>query len=175
MTAVRERHAVARGTIVDEYIQPLMDATEKTFELMLSQGVRFYDPTPINKFPSTAGVSGIIGLSGDVIGAVAISFPTKTAQTVINKFCGMEVALDSEDFTDAVGEIANMIAGATKAEFFGKDVKISCPTVIVGEGHTIQRPSGAQCICIPCESDLGRFIVEIAIAQNMPESARLAG
>ncbi len=160
---------------MDEYIQPLMDATEKTFELMLSHGVRFYDPTPITKFPSNAGVSGIIGFSGDLVGAVAVSFPTETAQAVINKFCGMEVPLDSEDFTDAVGEIANMIAGATKAEFFGKQVTISCPTVIVGEGHTIQRPSGAQCVCIPCESDLGRFIVEIAIAQQTPEKARLAG
>ncbi len=160
---------------MDEYIQPLMDATEKTFELMLSNSVRFYDPTPINNFPSNAGVSGVIGLSGDVAGAVAVSFPTKTAQAVINKFCGMEVPVDSEDFTDAVGEIANMIAGATKAEFFGMNIDISCPTVIIGEGHTIQRPSGAKCVCIPCESDLGRFIVEIAIAPKTTANARLAG
>lgn len=156
---------------MDKYVQPLMDATEKTFEMMLARSVRFHDPAPIKAFPTNAGVSGVIGLSGDVSGAIAVSFPTQTALAVVSAFCSMQVELGSEDFIDAVGEIANMIAGAAKAEFLGLNVSISCPTVIIGEGHMLQRPSTSKCWCVPCECDLGRFIVEITVASQVQKSS----
>ena len=64
---------------------------------------------------------------------------------------------------DAVGELVNMISGAAKAKFEGKNVSISCPSVVIGKGHKVAQPSDAVCITIPFDCPAGQFSVEIAI------------
>jgi chemotaxis protein CheX len=108
-------------------------------------------------------VSGIIGMSGDMQGMVVLSFPTSTARNVIRAFTGMDMDPASPDFADAVGELVNMISGAAKAKFEGRNVSISCPSVVIGKGHKVQQPSDAVCITIPFECAGGPFSVEVAI------------
>ena len=150
------------------FVKPLLEATQNTFAMMLQQNVRFSAPTASSDPSAHIVVSAVIGLSGDITGAVAVRFATPVALAVAKKFSGIDVALGSEDLTDAIGEIANMIAGSAKSEFTGFDVSISCPTVISGEGHTIQSTSDSTCVSIPCKTDLGEFTVEIAIAARKP-------
>jgi hypothetical protein len=56
-----------------------------------------------------------------------------------------------------------MISGAAKAKFEGKNVSISCPSVVIGRGHKVQQPSDALCITIPFECPAGAFSVEVAM------------
>jgi chemotaxis protein CheX len=60
-------------------------------------------------------------------------------------------------------ELVNMISGAAKAKFEGKNVSISCPSVVVGKGHKVQQPSDALCITIPFDCPGGSFSVEVAM------------
>ena len=108
-------------------------------------------------------VSGIIGMSGDVQGMVVLSFPTATARKAIQAFTGMDIEPSSPDFADAIGELVNMISGAAKAKFEGKNVSISCPSVVIGKGHKVQQPSDALCITIPFECPVGEFSLEVAM------------
>ena len=61
-------------------------------------------------------ISGIISLSGDVERAVTMSFPNETGKQVVAKFVGEELATDHEDFTDAIGELVNMVTGGAKVK-----------------------------------------------------------
>jgi chemotaxis protein CheX len=139
-------------------------STQQVFSTMLSLSVTAGKPYTVSAVPRFENeVSGIIGMSGDLQGMVVLSFPTATAKGAIQAFTGMEMDPASADFADAVGELVNMISGAAKAKFEGKNVSISCPSVVIGKGHRVQQPSDAVCITIPFTCPAGEFSVEVAI------------
>ena len=56
-------------------------------------------------------ISGIIGMSGDVAGLVVISFPVATAEKVVSALTGTPMTASHADFSDAIGELVNMVSG----------------------------------------------------------------
>jgi chemotaxis protein CheX len=110
---------------------------------------------------TTYDVSGIIGFSGEFVGSMVLSFQQSTAVAIVSSFAGMPIAPDSPDFADAVGELANMIAGSAKTSFGGTN--ISVPSIVMGPGHSIARLHDVPCLVIPCHTDAGDFAVEVNI------------
>lgn len=149
------------------YITPFIFSTKNVFQTMLGMTITFGKPELRSSIPTQAfDVSGLIGMSGDLVGSVMLNFPMESAKGIINQFTGLKIDPNSEDFGDAVGELVNMVSGSAKAQFEGKDVSISCPSVVVGQNHKIQQPTDSICITIPCESDCGRFAVEVCIKKS---------
>lgn len=147
-----------------KFITPFVDSTKSVFSMMLQLPVTCAMPQRAGDIPSRmTDVSGIIGLSGDVTGCVVLAFPGESAAKIVERFVGMPMDKDSEDFADAVGELVNMVSGSAKAQFEGCDVRISVPSVVVGANHKVQTMSDAFCVRIPCESELGEFSVEVAM------------
>lgn len=139
-------------------------STHQVFETMLSLSVTPGKPTASCNVPRfQSDVSGVIGMTGDVVGMVVLSFPFSTAKGVLKAFTGSDIEPNSPDFSDAVGELVNMISGAAKAKFEGLSVSISCPSVVIGPGHRVQQASDTTCITIPFECAAGPFSVEVAI------------
>lgn len=152
------------------YIKPFIEAVRFVFSTMMKLDVRLGKPFLTPTLPRH-DVSGIIGMSGDVVGSVVLSFPTEVARTTISKFVGSPCEVGSADFADALGELVNMISGSAKAKFEGKHVSISTPSVVVGPGHTIARPSGTVCVSLPCSSENGEFSIDIAIREEKRPAA----
>ena len=50
----------------------------------------------------------------------------------------------------------------------GANASITCPSVIIGTGHTIARLRDVPCLVIPVESPLGNFVIEVSIKQVAP-------
>lgn len=146
------------------YVEPLAKSIENVFATLLQTPVQAQPPTHETADDVDCDVSGIIGMSGDVNGALVLSFPMATAQRVANLFVGMDVDPKSEDFSDAIGELVNIVAGNTKAEFTGKKVSISCPSVVLAQGHEIRSLHGAPTVQLICESDFGVFVAEFTLA-----------
>ena len=153
------------------YIVPFVNSIQNVFETMLRLPVQISEPELKRTGSPNFDVSGIIGMSGDVEGSVVLSFPTTTAERIVSLFTGMELSQTHEDFTDAVGELINMISGGAKAQFKGKDVSISCPSVVIGADHVVFGRKDVVCILIPCETDCGNFAVEVSIRKNKNESS----
>lgn len=145
------------------YISPLISATKNVFDTMLKVQVKFGQPTLTEAIPSKFDVSGIIGLSGDIVGAVVLSFPTSTAEKIVSAFAGMPITADSDVFADAIGELANMVAGGGKTRYEGKNVSISCPSVVIGPGHRVAAISDSTCVVVPCYTEHGEFAIELSI------------
>lgn len=148
------------------YVTAFIEATQIVFDAMLRMPITFGRPEVAESIPTKYDISGIIGLSGDVVGAVVLSFPTETAGGVVAAFAGEPLSVKSGDFADAIGELANMISGSAKAKFPGRSVSISCPTVVIGKNHRIHQPSDSTCISIPCHSPCGEFAVELCIRET---------
>ncbi len=112
-------------------------------------------------------VSGIIGITGEAVGSIALSFPRKTAIKAVSNFIGEEVISIDADTTDAIGELTNMVAGHAKKIFSEKGIKlkISTPNVVVGKNHTIVAPKGTPSIVIPFESEEGALAIQVSLKQ----------
>jgi len=155
------------------YINPFIESVRSVFATMINIDVTLGKPHITETLPRY-DISGIIGMSGDVVGSVVLSFPAPVARVVIGKFAGNEYPVDSPDFADALGEIVNMISGAAKAKFEGKNVSISTPSVVVGTGHTIARPTRTTCISLPCRVYCGEFSIDIAIRDEVQQAKAAA-
>lgn len=152
------------------YVIPFIKSVQNVFETMLQLPVQIGAPTLKQQNEPSYDVSGIIGMSGDVEGSVVLSFPTATAERVVSLFTGTELSHTHEDFADAIGELVNMVSGGAKAQFQGKHVSISCPSVVIGTAHQVYGRKDVIAICIPCSSDCGEFNVEVSIKQGLQVS-----
>ena len=148
-----------------EYINPFIKSTLNMFKTMINlvpeQG------KPFLKTDDTVShdVSGIIGLTGQASGSVILSFSNEAALKIVSAFIGMEMKEIDPDVTDAIGELANMVAGGAKAELnkFGFNISVSIPNIIVGGDHRITKPKDVPCISIPFKTEHGDFSVDVSL------------
>lgn len=139
-----------------EHVNPFIKATIETFGTMVNLKV-----TPGKVKLKTAegldyDVSGIIGLSGGAKGSVAVSFPRSSALAVVRAITGGKEISDPE-MVDAIGELANIIAGAAKKDLTQFNISISLPTVVMGAKHAINGPVDTVNFVVPFQSECGEF------------------
>jgi chemotaxis protein CheX len=114
-------------------------------------------------------ISGIIGLSGQISGAVSISMKDIVAFKITKNLTGVEHNSFDIDVIDAIGEIINIIAGNIKKDFEESfRTAISLPSIVQGKGHRIIWPSEKiRIICIPFSIFLEQEIfLSIAIEER---------
>jgi chemotaxis protein CheX len=149
-------------------IMPFIQSAQNLFVTMLRMEVQVGKPTPVDPNNSSVqfDVSGIIGMSGDMEGSVILSFADTTAEQVVSQFTGMTMSRADEDFSDAVGELVNIIAGGAKSKFEGKNVNLTCPSVVIGNNHVVHGRKGMVGITIPCRCKLGNFNIDVMIKKD---------
>lgn len=153
------------NAITPELIMPFINAVKQVFQKMVRVEAVVQAPYLKSQTGSTYEVCGIIGLSGQVTGSVVVSFSDAAAEKLVEAFAGVALHRTSPDFADAIGELANMIAGSAKQHLGGR-ASISVPSVVIGAGYTVATPSGVPCVVIPCTSPFGKFAVEVCIKRN---------
>lgn len=149
-------------TMKVDYINAFIESVQSVFESMLETEVSLGKVSLNSSHITAFDISGIIGLSGDVIGCVVVSFPMDTALAAYKAFAGEEIDPMDPNFFDAIGEVTNMIAGGAKAKFEGMDISIGLPTVIMGSQHCVNAPQNVPFITVPCHCSLGNFAIEVA-------------
>ena len=145
-----------------KYINPFLNAVQNVFETMIKVPYTLGRPKIKKDDASSFEVSGIIGISGEVTGCVVVSFPTAIALQLASSLLGEELTEVDGDCTDAIGEIANMVAGDAKKDFPKGDTTISVPSVVIGN-HRIAFPKGVPIVSIPCKTEMGDFAIDVAI------------
>lgn len=152
------------GPINPKLIVPFVNAVRNVFSTMVHVPTEVERPQVKGNPTPAYDVSSIIGFSGEVVGSVVVSFQLEAAKKLVAAFAQMEIDPNTPDFADALGELANMIAGGAKKDL-GCTASISTPSVIMGHGHTIARLKDVPCLVIPCKTPVGDFCVEISIKQ----------
>jgi len=112
--------------------------------------------------PIEANLISLIGLAGDLKGVLAIQCPAEVALGITEAMLGMDVDELGEDSKDAIGEIANMVAGGLKAALaaHGRNIELAIPVAVIGSSFRTSGLAGAQRVLVPFSTPLGRFGVE---------------
>ncbi len=148
------------------YINPFIVSIRQVFSTMADVDVQPLKPKMKDDSHEKVGVSGVIGFSGDATGACVLCFPTEVACKLASAFAGEDMDADHSDFADAIGELANMVAGNAKAQFDGLEVSISLPSVVIGDPHEVivtGVPAQTPRLIIPCQCEEGQFHIEVAM------------
>jgi chemotaxis protein CheX len=148
-----------------EHINPFLKSTIETFKTMVGLQV-----TPgklyLRKEPNNSDISGVIGLSGDIRGAVIMAYPLVTALKISSKFLGEEIKELNASVADCVGEISNIITGFAKKDLQSLHLSISLPSIVRGQGHVVDMPKDAPVMCIPFDSECGSFTMEVSMVDK---------
>ncbi len=146
-----------------KYINPFLAASMNLFKNYLGvdckSGTPFLNPDPQH----LEEVTGIIGLAGETVGAVVLSFSRETAIGIASKMAGIPYHTLSNEVIDIVGELVNIVAGNAKKDLLEFRINISLPGVLIGSGSKIKWPSGVPVITIPFDSELGPFSVNVSL------------
>jgi len=155
-----------------EYINPFINATKNLMEVMVD--IKQFEKRSVvldQQMKSTYDVSAIIGVTGDYVGSIVLSFTKSVAAEILSKLLGEPVSDFDDDACDAVGEMVNIIAGNASAELSRNGIsnlKRSLPNVIYGRGHVIKRPHDVPCINVFFETELGGFAMQVSLKATCP-------
>ncbi len=151
-----------------EKTQHIIEATQEIFSSMIMLEVSPGEPFVRRNEMLTGSISGLVGLAGTTKGMLAIHLTKPAALAVTGAFLGMEVNEIDEDVCDAIGELANMLAGSMKAAIDpkGSGVKLSMPSAIHGQEYAIDCLARAESVTVPFTFNGVSFMVELQIRQD---------
>lgn len=153
-----------------EHINPFIVSLKETFSTMLGWEVCRGQPVLKQGETTRYDVSGVIGLSGNAVGTVVLSFPAHVALKAASAMLMSEATALDDDVLDAVGELTNMVAGRAKAELEEYHLMVSLPSVITGRDHEVHFPSNVTPILIPFETSFGPLALEVGLAPVRAEN-----
>jgi chemotaxis protein CheX len=119
----------------------------------------------------------VISLVGNVEWTLTLDLPQPVASALAAKFAGFEIPFDSSDMGDAIGEVANIVAGATKAKLDQKGVKadISLPTVLRGNRMEVLKSHTLPSTQFTFDSPFGTFWVRVVAGSNIVTLRKTGG
>ncbi|MCP4546227.1 MAG: chemotaxis protein CheX [bacterium] len=120
-------------------------------------------------------VVGIISLVGPLPLTMLLHFPKDTAVKFSEAFAGMEFEFESADMNDLIGELANIIAGDTKArlEEVNMITALSLPTVVKGMHVQIAFRDQVVIEEVNFKTAQGHFQVRLAAAKQLEKFSTL--
>lgn len=151
----------------DAQITPFVSAVRKVFDVAFLVHVEPIVRPTLDRVMPHDDVTASIELSGDFSATLELGFPLPTAQRLVSLFTGLHAhEQGSEDVSDAVGEIANMVAGNAKPEFGRLDIRSSAPEVRFDREPAFVRRSVGP--VVRCMSECGEFTLRLIPPRPRP-------
>lgn len=120
------RHPFMEGQV----ILNIGNGIVETLRMMAEVEATFERPFAVKNWVSPTDVSVFLRLdSGDHRGLLQFHFNKNTAKLIIDKMTDSDIALDSDELLDGVGEISNIFYGAAKTKLnqIGFNLKMTIP------------------------------------------------
>ncbi len=145
---------------LDKYI---VDATSEVFASMVFMELEPGEIIRDGAMDLDTNISSMIGLAGQLKGLLSVHCPRRVALAVSGAMLGMDLEEINDDVKDALGEIANMVAGGLKASLLeaGRNVELAIPTTVVGNSIRTSGLSGASTLIVVFRVPDGGFAVEL--------------
>jgi chemotaxis protein CheX len=143
--------------------QAIIDATTEVFSTMLMVELEVGKTIEGRGGDIPANITSMIGLGKDIRGMLAVHCPGVVAKNITGSFLGMEITELDADVKDAIGEIANMVAGNLKISFQedGTDIELAIPTTVVGESFRTSGMFGANRVVVHFSMNDEVFMIEL--------------
>lgn len=148
--------------------QEIVAGCKDVFSTMLMVELESEEVVVQKKVKIDSNITSMIGLGGGLKGLLAVHCPSSVAKGVTSSFLGMDVEEIDDDVKDAIGEIANMIAGNLKISFTDRDVNVelAIPTTIVGDSFYVSGIADSTRIVAPFKMGEDTFWVELMYVMN---------
>jgi len=123
------------GKVPEGWSSLLELATREVFEIMLGCNLQAG-----NGAPPTGDFTAMVGIAGQLCGLLTLRCSAHSAALMASKMLGADIKESDPQLWDAVGEIANMIAGNFKNKLTGMGDRclLSVPTVITGTDYSFR-------------------------------------
>jgi chemotaxis protein CheX len=144
-----------------EYVNPFLKSTIETFKTMVGLKVKPGKIFLLKDSQLVADIFGVIEISGNLEGSVAMAYPRDTAIKISSKFLGEDIRELNASVIDCVGELSNIVTGFAKKDLQDLRVVISLPKVFQNRDDVVI-PKNAPVVCIPFDSELGSFVIEVS-------------
>jgi chemotaxis protein CheX len=149
------------------YINPFIVSCRAVFDQMIHVPLILGKPYLRQRTAPPVLVTVIIGCGGSISGFVVLRLSREVSLALASGLMGSPVTALDADTVDALGEIANMIAGNAKKDLPGGLATLEIPTVLLGDPHS-PYPPGVPVIAIPFKTTAGDFFIEVAIRPTTP-------
>jgi len=127
------------NTTQDALVKHLIDDTRSVFSTMLGLELMHLplEVDPLRHF--TDCISAMVGLAGTYNGLVSVHQPISLGTKLASVMLDTELQEGDQDILDALGEVANMVAGNFKQHLTkgGSDIRLSTPSVVTGHEYLI--------------------------------------
>ena len=122
----------------------IMSATQDTFKSYMNIDL-LAGKVEKKVGPVDSDVTGIVGIAGDRVGYIIITTDNASAQRVAKELLMVDEA-DEECIRDAMGELANNVAGAFKTKYHAHygSVALGLPLVVSGQLRAMSDPADAS-------------------------------
>lgn len=140
----------------------LLDAAKDVLQTMAGLDVR--PSQDIDTHLAGPAVLGSITFQGQISGCLGIACPPVTAKAIAAGLLGLDSDQDlsESDYSDSLGELANMIMGGVKTALLstGLDLQVSIPTVVAGQDINAGLVNGFEkvSVCIQVGPDLPAYM-----------------
>ena len=151
-----------------EFVNPFLSSFINVLQTMAQIEVKPGKPCLKKDAIARGDVSGLIGMVGPTAkGSFSISFEKKLALNVFRLMVGESVDDISDDITDMLGEITNMVSGGAKRQLGekGYEFSMATPIVVTGSNHTIKHQVDGAKVLMPFISEHGNAFIEICFNQ----------
>lgn len=146
-----------------EFVAAFVRSLGETFSTMLGCEIQPSSENLATEHPIFKDLSGLIDLTGRAEGVMVISLSKEVALQAASAMLMMECDKINADVIDAVGEIANMVAGSAKAKMSQYGMSIGLPSVITGKGHEVNFPSAVAPHCLNFDCPWGPLTLTVGL------------
>jgi len=147
-----------------KYVNPFLSGVVEVLGTMAGVALEAGKPYLKQQTLAEGDISGVIGLSGDAQGSLAVTFHFGLIQAVMRGMLGDEISAIDDAVRDAVGELTNMISGAARRELSekGLGLRAGIPRIYDGHGHCIEH-AASPVLAVPFSSEYGYAVIEVAL------------
>lgn len=151
-----------------EFAKKIVETTDEIFNTMIFLDVSANAPLEQSRQALGCHVSAMIGLTGGFSAMLGIHCPEAVGLAISGAMLGMEIEEIDADVKDALGEIANMLAGGLKERFSAEDIdlELAIPTAVSGKSYTIASSTKSNRVIIPFNIEQGQFFIEMKYNLN---------
>jgi len=157
MSTTVKRQAESTTTLLN----PIISSVIHTFDSMLGCTPKRMNIEVKNVHSTRYPLSAIVGLTGTMSGTIIFSVSEEVAIGIYSRLLFDETEEITSEVCDAVGEIANMIAGSAKAGLAHLNLTLSIPNMVLGESYSVHYPPEVTSpMCLYFDSEIGPFSIE---------------
>jgi len=155
-------------SIPTDVLDHLVSATHEVFETMIFKQLSALPPVDGDAARPRSNVVATVAFAGHRRGAVSFHSSLPTANLIAGAMLGQPAETINGEMPDAIGEVANMIAGSFRTRLAAVEPAsaIAVPTVTIGSDFSTRYVSEVRRALCPFEMEGEPLFVELILMEG---------